>query len=112
MKSSTKKCFLAWEDFQGKISESFNNLRTDQDFCDVTLVCEENQQIKAHKVVLASSSSLLKNMLKTVTHSHPLLYFWDVKERDLHKIVEFIYTGQVAIYQSDLDEFLKISAKL
>ena len=112
MKSSTKKCSLSLEDFQEKISESLNNLRKDQDFCDVTLVCEDNKQIKAHKVVLSSSSYLLKNMLKTVTHIHPLLYFWDIKERDLLKIVDFIYTGQVEIYQSDLDEFLRISAKL
>ena len=104
--------FSHLERFPGTVSESFNNLRKDQDLCDVTLVCEDNQQIKAHKVVLSSSSFLLKNVLKTVTHTHPLLYFWDVKERDLHKIVDFIYTGQVEIYQSDLDEFLKISAKL
>ena len=112
MKSTTKKCSLIWKDFQETVSESFNNLRKDQDFCDVTLVCDDNQQIKAHKVVLSSSSFLLKNVLKTVTHTHPLLYFWDIKERDLHKIVDFIYTGQVDIYQSDHDEFLKISAKL
>ena len=112
MKFSTKKCYLTREDFQEKVSDSWNSLHNDQDFCDVTLVCEDNQQIKAHKVVLSSSSLLLKNMLKTVIHSHPLLYFWDVKKRDLSKIVDFIYTGQVEIYQSDLEEFLNISAKL
>ena len=51
-------------------------------------------------------------MLKTATQSHPLLYVWGIKERDLHKIVDFIYAGQVEIYQSDLDEFLRIIEKL
>ena len=49
---------------------------------------------------------------KTIAYSPPLLYFWNVKMRDLSNIAEFIYTGQVEVNQSDLSEFLKISDKL
>ena len=88
------------------------DLREDEDFCDVTLVCEDNQQIPGHKVVLAASSPLLRAMLKSSQHSHPLLYFWGVKARDLARLVDFIYRGQVQVYQSDLEDFLNVAKML
>ena len=39
------------------------SLRDDIDFADVTLVCEDDQQIMAHIVILAASSSFFQNIL-------------------------------------------------
>ena len=110
--SSSEKCTLAWEDFQENAGGTLRDLREDGDFCDVTLVCEDNQQIPGHKVVLAASSPLLRAMLKSSQHSHPLLYFWGVKARDLARLVDFIYRGQVQVYQSDLEDFLNVAKML
>ena len=41
---------LNWNDFKDLVKVSFEELRTDTDFTDVTLACED-QSIKAHKVV-------------------------------------------------------------
>ena len=112
MMPSAEKCFLAWSDFQENVVGTFCDLRDDQDFCDVTLVCEDNHQIFGHKVVLAASSQLLKAMLKGSPHKHPLLYFWGIKARDLASMVDFIYTGQVQLYQSDLPDFLNLAELL
>ena len=109
---SAEKCSLAWEDFQENAGGTFRDLREDGDFCDVTLVCEDNQQIPGHKVVLAASSPLLRAMLKSSQHSHPLLYFWGIKARDLARLVDFIYKGQVQVYQSDLGDFLNLAKLL
>ena len=38
-------------------------LRKDTDFLDVTLVCEDYQQIGAHKVILAAVSLFFQNRL-------------------------------------------------
>ena len=35
---------------------AFGELREGKDFSDVTLACEDGQQVEAHKVVLTSSS--------------------------------------------------------
>ena len=35
---------------------AFGKLREGKDFTDVTLACEDGQQVEAHKVVLTSSS--------------------------------------------------------
>ena len=57
----------------------------------VTLVCEDNQQILCHKVVLAASSSIIKDMLRSSSHSH--LYFWGVKARDLARLARLHIQG-------------------
>ena len=112
MMPSADKCSLVWSDFQENVVGTFCDLRDDRDFCDVTLVCEDNQQILGHKVVLSASSQLLKAMLKGSPHKHPLLYFWGIKARDLACMVDFIYTGQVQVYRSDLPDFLNLAELL
>ena len=52
IKMSEKLC-LQWNDFQDNIKSAFGNLREDNDFTDVTLACEDGQQVEAHKVILA-----------------------------------------------------------
>ena len=52
IKMSEKLC-LQWNDFQDNIKRAFGNLRGDNDFADVTLACEDDQQVDAPKVILA-----------------------------------------------------------
>ena len=111
MTSSEKFC-LKWNDFQENIACSFNGLREDPDFSDVTLVCEENNQIEAHKVILSACSPLLSSMLKRNKHSHPLIYMRGLKSKDLVSIMDFIYHGEANIYQEDLDAFLALAEEL
>ena len=106
MKTPAEKFSLAWGDFQKNAGETFCDLLKERDFCDVTLVC---QQLLCHKVVLAASSQVIKEMLRSSTHNHPLLYFWGVKARDLARMVDFIYRGRLQLYQSDLSDFLNLS---
>ena len=54
-----KKMCLKQNDLRDKVSSAFGDLRTRKDFTDVTLTCEDGQQVEAHKVVLKSSSPSL-----------------------------------------------------
>ena len=62
---------LQWADFQDNIKIAFGNLREDNDFADVTLACEDGQQVEVHKVILAASSPFFRSYLEetnTLTH--------------------------------------------
>lgn len=48
----TEKLCLQWNDYQENTKSALGNLRQDKDFNDVTLVCEDGQQVEAHKVNL------------------------------------------------------------
>ena len=70
----SEKLCLQWNDFQDNIKSAFVNLKTDNDFIDVTLACEDGQQVEAHKVILAASSPFFQKLLGRNKHPHPLIY--------------------------------------
>ena len=67
--------------------------------------------MSAHKLVFSASSEYFKNIFQTNKHSHPLLCLGGICSNDLDNILDFIYNGQVDIYQDHLDKFLEIAQR-
>ena len=112
MQGSQEKLCLQWNDFCDNISSAFGDLRDDKEFTDVTLACEDGQQVEAHKVVLISSSPFFLNLLKRNKHPHPLVYMRGLKYEDLLSIMDFLYNGEANVHQENLDSFLGMADKL
>ena len=108
---TSEKFNLTWNDFEKCASNSLKDLLGEQDFVDVTLVSEDDKQIKAHKVVLSAWSPILKNILVRNPHQHPLIFLTGVKYQELEALVNYMYLGQAEICQNDLDIFMR-SAEL
>ena len=108
----SEKLCLKWNDFQLNINTAFGSLREDTEFADVTLACEDGQQIEAHKVILAASSPFFQGLLKRNRHSHPLIYMKGIKSEDLSAVIDFLYCGEANIFQENLDSFLAIAEEL
>ncbi|XP_023321931.1 protein tramtrack, beta isoform isoform X7 [Eurytemora carolleeae] len=102
---------LKWNDFQQCIKSTFQDLREESDFMDVTLSCD-GQQIKAHKVILSACSLTFKNLLKQNPSQNPVILLWDVSPRDLSSILDFMYNGEVNVKQEHLNSFLSVAEKL
>ena len=107
-----EKLCLQWNDFKENVNSAFRNLRKDKDFSDVTLACEDGQQVEAHKVILAASSPFFKNILKMNKNPHPLIYMRGMKSEDLVAIVDFLYYGEAEIEEKNLDTFLAVAEDL
>ena len=110
----SEKLCLQWNDFKDNVINTFGNLREDDNFTDVTLVCEDGKQIDAHKVILVASSPVFGNMLRKSKHSpsHPIIYMRGVNSNDLQAIVDFLYLGEANVYQENLDSFLAVAEEL
>jgi hypothetical protein len=63
-------------------------------------------------VILAGSSNFFSRVLKQQQHPHPLIYMRGVPASQLDAVVDFIYNGEVNIYQEDLDGFLNLAEEL
>ena len=109
---STDDMALKWKDFEENLVASFAEMKKENDFTDVTLVCEDGLQIEAHRVVLCASSLFFKTILKMNSHSHPLVYMRQIKSSELIPLVEFLYKGEATVQPDDLDTFLKIAEEL
>ena len=107
-----EKLCLNWNNFQENVNAAFGNLREDREFSDVTLACEDGQQVEAHKVILAASSPFFKNILRRNAHPHPLIYMRGMKSENLLAIIDFLYCGVTNVYQENLESFLFIAEEL
>ena len=112
MANPDEKLCLQWNDFRENISSSFGDLRQDKEFTDVTLACDDGQQVEAHKVVLVASSPFFLNILKRNKHPHPLIYMRGVRPENLMAMVDFFYLGEASVYQENLDYFLVLAEEL
>ena len=50
----TEKYNLSWSNFQNHTSSAFQDLLEQTDFVDVTLACEEDKHVTAHKIILSA----------------------------------------------------------
>ena len=107
-----EKFCLKWNDFQTTVSQSFGILRQEEDFFDVTLVSDDEVQVSAHKLVLSACSTFFKTILKKNVHSNPLIYLSGVSSTYLSFVLDYIYHGEVEIFQEHLDGFLDVAQKL
>ena len=87
-------------------------MRQESEFSDVSLVCEDEYQIEAHRIILSACSPFFSTLLKRNKHSHPMIYMRGLKAKDLEAIVDFIYHGETSIAQQDLNEFLALAEEL
>ena len=110
--SFSEKFCLKWNEFGATVSESFKDLRSNNDFLDVTLVCDDDQQVQAHKLILSACSPFFLNILQKNPHPHPLLYLKGVKSPQLLSMIEFIYNGEVTVDQQELNQFLEVAQDL
>ena len=110
--TSSEKLHLQWNDFQQNIAESYHILRDDPYFSDVTLVCEEDQYIESHRIILTAGSQFFNTMLKKNNHSHPMIYMRGIRAKDMLAVVDYIYSGETKIYQENLDGFLALAVEL
>ena len=108
----SEKLCLQWNDFKANANSAFGRFRDDKEFTDVTLACEDGQQMEAHKVILAASSPFLDQILQRNKHPHPLIYLKGFQSQDLLSILDFLYFGEANVYQEDLDSFLAIAEEL
>ena len=87
-----------------------HGLMSSDTFTDVTLVCDDQKQLKAHKVILSAFSSVFKNIF--TQNNIPLIYLRGIDYSEMESIIQFIYLGETAFYQERLEVFLKVAKDL
>jgi len=102
---------LAWNDFQSCTTNSLKDLIAREEFIDVTIACDDDKQIKAHKVILSACSEFFRNILLKNTHQHPLIYLDNLKIENLQALISFMYHGETNIPQDMFTDFIKAAQK-
>jgi len=105
------RCNLSWNEFESCTSNSFKGLIAREEFVDVTLACDDDKQVKAHKVILSACSDFFRNILLKNSHQHPLIYLDNLKVEYLQALIDFMYLGETNIPQNMFSGFIKAAQK-
>ena len=103
---------LRHDNFESQIPNSIRKLRDDESFTDVTLVSSKGDSIKAHQVILASTSRFFKKVLTENPHKTPMIHLSNVEHNTLLRIKDFIYCGQAQILTDSLEDFVEVGGML
>ena len=106
---ASKATVLEWKSYPATASMAFQNLYNDMHFTDVTIACEDNQKITAHKVILSECSLFFNKILKGNNSPHPLIYLQGVSIDDLILLKTFMYLGRASVLKEQIESLMKIS---
>ena len=107
-----EKLTLDWNDFQSNAANVFSELRKESEFSDVTLACNDDTMIKAHKVVLASCSPVFRKLFQQYNHPNPLIVLRGLSKSQLDNVITYAYFGRIEVEQSKLEAFLQLAEEL
>ena len=106
------KMLIKTSNFQTKASERYQNVRSCGDFPDVTLVSEGYGKIEAHKVILATASSVFNSLFQSLNHAHPLIFMKGVTANQLNSIMQLIYFGETTVHQEEIEGVLQLMEEM
>ena len=105
-----EKYSVTWHSYSDHLKSMIKELMMNEDLSDVTLVTEDNQQIKAHINILSACSPVLKEILKKQKNS--IINLRDIQFSEMESIMQFIYLGEATFYGERMDEFLAVAKSL
>ena len=100
---------LQWNGFHSHVNKFISR---NQDYLkDVTIVTDDNHQIKTHKLILAASSEYFQNIFKNNASSNLMLCLEGVTKEDMNSCLDYMYNGEVEILNNDLQRFITIGCR-
>ena len=109
-----EKFNISWHTFEVHLKEMLQEMFMSPNFSDVTIVCDDQKKIKAHRNVLSASSPIFKNILQQhgEESKHPIIYLRGIQHSEMESIMQFVYYGQATFYQERINELLAVAKNL
>ena len=103
---------LTWESFSEHLRLVFKNMFEDEKTADITLICDDQIQFKAHKIVLSACSPVFKKIIDSNPSQHPLIYLRGIQSYEMESILQFMYLGEAKFYYERMVEFINVANSL
>ena len=107
-----KEINFTWHQFDAHNNELFRTLFETKKFSDVTLVSDDQQQIKAHKFILSASSSIFDDFLSNNNAKSSLINLPGIRHHELELILQFIYLGRTKCFQDLSSDVMNVAKYL
>ena len=113
LKMQQEKYKLSWNTYSDHLREMMKEMMTSDIYTDVTLVCDDKKQLKAHRNILSACSPVFKDILQIDTRNiEPMIYLRGIEHSEMESILQFMYFGEASFYECRLDELLLVAKSL
>ena len=100
------------EEYTNHVQKTFHEMFKHQDLADITIICDDKNHFKAHKIVLSSWSPVFKSIISTLPSLGATVYLRGVKSREMETLLEFMYLGQANCFQDKIENVLAVAKNL
>ena len=69
-----EKYNINWHTYSDHLKEMLHEMMKSNELADVTLVCDDKKQFKAHKIVLSACSSVFRRITKDLPKNGSVIY--------------------------------------
>ena len=107
-----EKYNLKWYTYSDHLREMLHEMMKSNELTDVTLVCDDKKQFKAHKIVLSACSSVFKSIINDLPQNSSVIYLRGIQHQEMESILQFMYLGEATFYQDRMSEFLNVAKNL
>ena len=101
-----------WHTYSEHLREMLKDMIQNEKLTDVTLVCDDKRQLKAHKFILSACSAVFKKIINDIPQQDSVIYLRGIQHQEMESILEFMYLGKATFYESRMEEFLKVANDL
>ena len=106
------KCQLTWHNYSHHIRNMMDNMLQSTEHSDVTLICEDKKEIRAHKNILSASSEFFKEILQLDKNPVTMIYLKGIQFTEMEPILRFIYLGEATVYKETINVLLSVAKSL
>lgn len=103
---------LRWNNHKSNLVEILDALIKIESYVDCTIYVDDHVQFKAHRVVLAANSPYFQTILQGVPMDHCTILFPEVQAFEMRALLEYMYTGEVHVTESQIPRIMKIARDL
>ena len=87
-------------------------MHNSDNFADVTLICDDKIQIKAHRHVLSVCSPVFKNLFTDEIDNHPVILLPGIQYSEMQTIMQFMYLGEAKCFDESMNQLLSAAKSL
>ena len=103
---------LKWETYTDHLKDMMNDMYTDSNLTDVTLVSDDDVSFRTHKIILSASSPVFKKILSHNNEQCSVIYLRGIRSEILTYILKFMYSGEIRLNQQEITEFFAVGKDL
>ena len=110
--SDTAKYTLRSSSFSKQLQTMFVELYKKENYCDVTLVCDDKTQFEVHKIVITTWSQVFKEIIDINPSHNLLIYLRGIQHQEMESLLQFMYLGECIFSEERFEQMMKVAEDL